>query len=103
MCYDNRDLLFKKYFMHILFRIFILLSFFLSLIPLQAFAEEERYFVVTAYYSPLPDQQYYLKGNYQAEKRLNGEGIRGAGGKKVFSGMFAAPKNYSFGTKIFLE
>ncbi len=66
-------------------------------------ASNERYFVVTAYYSPLPDQKYYLKGNYKAEKRLNGEWIRWASGKWVFSWMLAAPKNYRFGTKIYLE
>ena len=64
---------------------------------------EERYFVVTAYYSPLPDQEYYLKGNYEAEIRLNGRWIAGASGKWVFPWMLAAPKNYAFGTKIYLE
>jgi hypothetical protein len=34
-------------------------------------ASYNRYFVVTAYYSPLPGQDYYLKGNFEAEKRLN--------------------------------
>jgi hypothetical protein len=33
----------------------------------------ERDFVVTAYYSPLPGQSFYLKGNYEAEKIMNGE------------------------------
>ncbi|MDD2907420.1 MAG: peptidoglycan-binding protein [Candidatus Gracilibacteria bacterium] len=61
------------------------------------------YFVVTAYYSPLPNQKHYLTGNYEAEIRLNGEGIKGASGKKVFSGMLAGPKTYNFGTKIYLE
>ncbi|MDR0772349.1 MAG: hypothetical protein LBF15_04935 [Candidatus Peribacteria bacterium] len=32
--------------------------------------EEENYFVVTAYYSPLPDQEYYFTGNYESEIRL---------------------------------
>ena len=61
------------------------------------------YFVVTAYYSPLPDQEFYLTGNYNSEKRLNWEGISWASGKWVFSWMLAAPKNYKFWTKIFLE
>jgi hypothetical protein len=32
---------------------------------------DSDYFIVTAYYSPLPNQKYYLKGNFEAEKRLN--------------------------------
>lgn len=61
------------------------------------------YFVVTAYYSPLPDQNYYLTWNYESEKRLNWQWIRWASWKWVFSGMLAAPKNYKFWTKIKLE
>lgn len=84
--------------------IFLLASTLLMIIPQQIFANNnERFFVVTAYYSPLPDQKFYLKGNYEAEIRLNGRWIAGASGKKVFSGMLAAPKNYSFWTKIYLE
>ena len=49
----------------------ILLSSSFSFLLSSVYAEE-RYFVVTAYYSPLPDQKYYLKGNYEAEIRLNG-------------------------------
>ncbi|MDP2090026.1 MAG: hypothetical protein Q8K30_00385 [Candidatus Gracilibacteria bacterium] len=78
----------------------ILLPFF----SVDTFSEnDEGYFVVTAYYSPLPNQETYLTGDYTSEKRLNGQGIRGASGKEVFSGMLAAPKNYAFGTKIYIE
>ena len=63
----------------------------------------KRTFRVTAYYSPLPDQKFYLRGNYEDEKKLNGNGIAGASGRKVFPGMIAAPKTYAFGTKIYLE
>lgn len=35
---------------------------------------EERTFVVTAYYSPLPNQEKYLRGSYEADIRLNGNG-----------------------------
>ena len=62
-----------------------------------------QYFTVTAYYSPLPDQKYYLKWDYDAERRLNGMWIRWASGRAVFSGMIAAPKNYQFGTKVYLQ
>ncbi|MDD2694155.1 MAG: peptidoglycan-binding protein [Candidatus Gracilibacteria bacterium] len=61
---------------------------------------ETQEFIVTAYYSPLPGQSFYLKGNYDAERRLNGNGTNGASGSPVFTGMIAAPKTYDFGTKI---
>lgn len=77
-------------------------------LPLQIFAQEtekieDNYFIVTAYYSPLPDQKYYLTGNYEDEVILNGAWVAWASGKKVFSGMLAAPAKYSFGTKIYLD
>ncbi len=74
-----------------------------SLAPSSELPEyEERFFVATAYYSPLPNQKYYLRGNYEAEIRLNGNGTHGASGKAVFEGMIAAPKDYAFGTKIWI-
>lgn len=66
-------------------------------------AETTQTFIVTAYYSPAPGQSFYLKGNYEAEKRLNGNGTHGASGTPVFTGMIAAPKSYDFGTQIFFE
>jgi hypothetical protein len=39
--------------------LFIFISF--SNFLLKASAEETQEFIVTAYYSPLPDQEYYLK------------------------------------------
>lgn len=65
--------------------------------------KKETFFVVTAYYSPLPDQKYYLRGNYEDEVILNGRWVRWASGKAVFPWMLAAPKTYNFGTKIYLE
>lgn len=62
-----------------------------SFAPQNTSASGDGYFVVTAYYSPLPNQKHYLKGNYEDEKRLNGQGIAGASGRPVFSGMLAAP------------
>lgn len=82
--------------------ILLITSFCISL-PSNVYANEETYFVVTAYYSPLPNQNYYLKGNYADEIRLNGKWIAWASWKWVFSWMLAAPKSYSFGTKIYLE
>ncbi len=63
----------------------------------------EKIFKITAYYSPLADQDFYIKGSFEADKKLNGNGTHGASGKPVFSGMVAAPSIYSFGTKIDLE
>lgn len=81
---------------------FLLLTIFLA--PYQSFAlNDTGYYVVTAYYSPLPDQDFYLTWDYKSEKRLNGEGIAWASWKKVFSGMLAWPKTYEFWTKIYLE
>lgn len=64
---------------------------------------EYRKFYVTAYYSPLPNQSFYLKWNYEDEKKLNWEWIRWASGREVYIWMIAAPKNYAFWTKIHFE
>lgn len=74
-----------------------------SITPISANSWDDNYFVVTAYYSPLPDQKHYLTGNYEDEMILNGRWIAGASGKPVFSWMLAAPKKYGFGTKIYLK
>ena len=74
---------------------------FFSFLPNSGYAAPvTQEFVVTAYYSPLPGQSFYLKGNLEAEKILNGNGTHGASGKPVFAGMIAAPKTYDFGTRI---
>ncbi len=56
--------------------------------------------IVTAYYSPLPDQCCYVKGDYFADMVLNGEGHHGADGTAVYPGMIAAPPSYPFGTRV---
>ncbi len=75
--------------------------------PVSAnYANQEPYqqeFVVTAYYSPLPDQCCYFRGSYEEEKMFNGEGVRGADGTAVYPGMLAAPPSYAFGTVIDLH
>lgn len=82
----------------------LILIFVINLAIHEVIASSDAwYFVVTAYYSPLPDQDYYLTGDYESEKRLNGQWIRWASWKAVFSWMLAAPKNYQFGSKIYLE
>lgn len=63
---------------------------------------QSRTFTITGYYSPLPDQDYFLTGSYESEIRLNGNGTHGADGTPVYPGMIAAPKSYAFGTKVCL-
>lgn len=61
---------------------------------------ESRKLLVTAYYSPLPNQDFYIRGSYEADIRLNGRGTNGADGTEVYVGMLAAPKTYPFGTRV---
>lgn len=77
----------------------------LLIIPLRAGSAREPYeqkFIITAYYSPLPNQCCYVTGGYEAEKILNGEGVKAADGTGVYPGMLAAPPSYAFGTKVTL-
>jgi peptidoglycan hydrolase-like protein with peptidoglycan-binding domain len=83
---------------------FLLLAIFATFAP-TSFAENdfEPYdatFVISAYYSPLPNQRVYFRGSYEADVRLNGNGTNGADGTQVYPGMLAAPKTYPFGMKI---
>lgn len=57
-------------------------------------------FIISAYYSPLPCQNRYSTGSYKSDIKLNGNGTNGADGTEVFPGMIAAPRTYSFGTKM---
>ena len=66
-------------------------------------ASQKKYFRVTAYYSPLPNQSHYIRWNYKKEIIMNWRWIRWASGKRVFSGMLAAPSLYWFWTKIKLK
>ncbi|MEI7511768.1 MAG: peptidoglycan-binding protein [Candidatus Peregrinibacteria bacterium] len=58
--------------------------------------------VVSAYYSPLPGQDAYVRGSYEGDIRLNGNGTNGADGTPVYPGMLAAPKSYAFGTRVYI-
>ncbi|HPO05726.1 MAG TPA: peptidoglycan-binding protein [Candidatus Gracilibacteria bacterium] len=90
--------------------VFTSLLFSLSCLPIWADESSpdenqnyEYYFQeckVSAYYSPLPNQIRYLRGSYEADLRLNGNGTNGADGTPVYVGMLAAPKAYEFGTAI---
>jgi len=61
---------------------------------------EKRTFMVSGYYSPLPNQSFYVRGSYEADVKLNGRGTNGADGTQVYVGMLAAPRTYPFGTRI---
>ena len=75
--------------------------------PQVTFAEDVAYpyiktFTISAYYSPLPGQEYYVTGTYEGDITLNGNGTNGADGTEVYPGMIAAPKSYEFGTKMYI-
>jgi len=83
---------------------FFILSILAGLAPTSFAAYDfepyEAKFVISAYYSPLPNQRVYFRGSYEADKKLNGNGTNGADGTQVYPGMIAAPKSYPFGMKI---
>ena len=62
----------------------------------------ERTFIVSWYYSAKPDQSFYYRDNYSREITLNWDWIISASGREVFNWMLAAPRNYWFGTEIYL-
>lgn len=78
----------------------ILISYIPEGLASTDFEPYEATFVISAYYSPLPDQRVYFRGSYDADRRLNGNGTNGADGTQVYPGMLAAPKSYPFGMKI---
>ncbi len=84
--------------------ILLSLAIFASFTPVSFastdFEPYEKTFVISAYYSPLPNQRVYFRGSFEADKRLNGNGTNGADGTQVYPGMLAAPKSYPFGMKI---
>lgn len=59
-------------------------------------------YTVTAYYSPLPDQERYGRGSYEAEVIFEGRGTHSADGTSVYPGMLAAPPEIPFLTKIYI-
>ncbi len=80
--------------------IFAQFSFYTPHSEAQNLEAGKKTFLVTAYYSPLPDQSFYVKGSYEADIKLNGRGTNGADGTPVYTGMLAAPSSYPFGTKV---
>lgn len=78
-------------------------QFFSSSPALASQEVEQGKFIVTAYYSPLPGQDKYATWSYAGDIRLNGRWTHGASWKAVHPWFLAAPKNYSFGTKIYID
>ncbi len=62
----------------------------------------EHWVTVTAYYSPLPGQSWYVTGSYEGDIRLNGQGTHAADGTPVFPGLLAAAPRIPYGTTICL-
>ena len=94
----------KKYFPRFYPATITLAALVLSIVsPVQAaetWVVEERDVLVTAYYSPLPNQRKYYLGSYDADITFNGRGIQGTDGTEVYPGMIAAPSAYPFGTRV---
>lgn len=89
-------------------KLFLLLLTSLALIPSFAFAEDcdDGDYVLSAYYSPLPGQNYYATGSYASEIVLNGGGIITASGRYVDEipyAFVAAPPCFEFGEVIQVE
>jgi peptidoglycan hydrolase-like protein with peptidoglycan-binding domain len=69
-------------------------------------------FVISGYYSPLPNQDKYATGSYESDIYLNGNGTHGASGAPVQEGMVACPSlrtlsdgstaGFDFGTKYYI-
>lgn len=77
----------------------VLIALCAQLIP-SAVHADGSYYLVSAYYSPLPDQDFYLHGTYEDEVSMNGEGKFTASGQAVRIGVVAAPKENPFNTRV---
>lgn len=90
-----------------LFSFSVLAFMFASLLPLASVQASgaksyKQMFTITGYYSPLPNQDFYITGDYISEKRLNGNGTHGADGTPVYPGMMAGAGSIEYGTVICL-
>lgn len=69
----------------------------------QVDIKNENCFIVSAYYSPLPNQKRYSTKSYNWDIRLNWNWTHWASGAWVHPWFIAAPSHYPFWTKIELE
>jgi len=82
--------------------IFLIVLGLLSYFALYEMAEAtyQKTFTISAYYSPIPNQERYVTKSYEGDLSLNGSGVNSADGTPVYPGMIAAPSAYAFGTKM---
>lgn len=79
-----------------------LLALCVQLIPPIAHAEG-WYYLVSAYYSPLEWQDFYLHGSYADEVKMNGAGKTTASGQPVRIGAIAAPREWPYNTRVHIK
>jgi len=73
-----------------------------QLVPITTHADG-AYYLVSAYYSPLEGQDFYLHGNYEDEVKMNGEGKTTASGQPVRIGVVAAPREKPYNTRVHIK
>ena len=84
-----------------IFSALVVFSFFAQMIPLIPAANADgTTYIVSAYYSPKPGQDFYLHKTYDDEIAMNGAGIRTSSGEPVRIGAVAAPKDIQFQTRV---
>ena len=86
--------------------LFIFITIFWTFFFLKntSFADmSETSFIVTAYYSPLPNQKHYITWSYAWDIRLNWKWHTTASWKPVKQWILAAPTKYPFWTKIYFN
>lgn len=59
-------------------------------------------YLVSAYYSPLPNQKMYIRWSYENDVVLNWNWTNWADWTEVYMWLLAAPKTYEFWTKVIL-
>lgn len=59
--------------------------------------------ISTAYYSPQQGQDRYATGSLAGDQRLNGKGEWTADGTRPDAGTVAAPPEYAFGTRLYVD
>ncbi len=87
-------------------RIVWIISLLLLLAPNITFSQyinQEKTFIVTAYYSPLPNQTAYITGTYQWDILNNWRWETTASWKELYEWVLAWPITYPFWTKIYIE
>jgi peptidoglycan hydrolase-like protein with peptidoglycan-binding domain len=90
------------FFMRRISSLLALLALSAQFIPTVAHAEG-WYYLVSAYYSPLEGQDFYLHGSYSDEVKMNGAGKTTASGQPVRIGAIAAPREMPYNTRVHIK